>query len=250
MTAASTQADFEKLERRVAHGERRAFLRTLVAMAIPVAAAAVILALTYGEIEDAQAKLQTVEGALAEAKTAEAKAKRETRALEDKAKAAVDEAKSAEQRLAELETRLQDAAKFDRHLYPLGWGGVKSAATLVRDGGHVLMLLLEMRSAGFGWSFANTPDKGFTSPGFAAFVLAELGKLPKDSALAEFRQLPVTRDRPKPGDIVLYEGGYAMFYFEDRQGQAFVVGMTPVGITSLQADFGPKRTGVIRGVLR
>ena len=52
--------------------------------------------------------------------------------------------------------------------------------------------------------------------------------------------------RPKQGDIILYNGGYAMFYFRDSNNVEFVLGMTFRGIVALKADCGAKCRGVIR----
>jgi hypothetical protein len=45
---------------------------------------------------------------------------------------------------------------------------------------------------------------------------------------------PVTE--PSIGDIVYYEGGYSMFYFEIN-GEQFVIGMTPLGIIAQRINF-------------
>ena len=37
-----------------------------------------------------------------------------------------------------------------------------------------------------------------------------------------------------------------MFYFRDRAGTEFVVGMTPIGILALLYEFGPRRLAVLR----
>ncbi|QIA08777.1 hypothetical protein [Draconibacterium halophilum] len=89
----------------------------------------------------------------------------------------------------------------------------------------------------------NSPETGFDSPSFASFMINRHSKT-KVQAQNRYQlrnELP-TSASPEVGDVVFYEHGYAMFYFEYR-GKPFVVGMTPLGLSSLQYDFGPKRLG-------
>lgn len=89
----------------------------------------------------------------------------------------------------------------------------------------------------------NSPEKGFDSPSFAAYMINKFSKteVPSGDRYKLKEILPPTT-QPKVGDIVFYEHGYAMFYFKYRN-QPFVVGMTPIGLTSLNLDFGPKQIG-------
>ncbi|WP_346854740.1 hypothetical protein [uncultured Draconibacterium sp.] len=89
----------------------------------------------------------------------------------------------------------------------------------------------------------NSPELGFDSPSFASFVINRHSKTRIDAnERYKLRELlPSTQD-PKVGDVVFYEHGYAMLYFEYRN-EPFVVGMTPLGLASLQFDFGPKLLG-------
>ena len=60
------------------------------------------------------------------------------------------------------------------------------------------------------------------------------------------RSLPYDDGEPKPGDIVRYDGGYAMFHLLDQKNKPIVMGMTYHGIVVLDADFGADRLHVIR----
>lgn len=84
-----------------------------------------------------------------------------------------------------------------------------------------------------------SPDAGFNSPNFAIYVLQQYDLLPAkfDINGRPWEQLSAIK-APKMGDLVYYEGGYTMFYYEN-QGQAFVIGMTPAGILALKPDFAP-----------
>jgi hypothetical protein len=98
-----------------------------------------------------------------------------------------------------------------------------------------------------GWHLGGqSPEQGFDSPSFAAYVLRRL----KPEALPE---LPATNDlvaasraiisslpstnNPGIGDLNFYPSGYALFRFVDRRGQPFVIGMTPQGIVALDPNF-------------
>jgi len=89
----------------------------------------------------------------------------------------------------------------------------------------------------------NSPEEGFDSPSFAAYMINR-HSLTSINAADRYKLktiLPSTQS-PETGDVVFYEHGYAMFYFEYRN-KPFVVGMTPLGLSSLNYDFGPKRIG-------
>ncbi len=45
------------------------------------------------------------------------------------------------------------------------------------------------------------------------------------------------------GDIIFYETGYTMLYFMDARNSPFCIGMTPVGIMTLNIEFGPRIIG-------
>ncbi|MDF1515536.1 MAG: hypothetical protein P1S60_17135 [Anaerolineae bacterium] len=86
------------------------------------------------------------------------------------------------------------------------------------------------------------PDEGFDSPGFAAFVLEYNDRLTLDDPADRTNLpglLPARTTTPQMGDIIFYEGGYAMFYFVDVNGVPFVVGMTSRGVLVLAPDFAP-----------
>lgn len=84
-----------------------------------------------------------------------------------------------------------------------------------------------------------SPEDGFDSPSFAAFMLERYGLLPASGIDERYRLREVLHpvDKPQIGDVVFYERGYTMFYFEDENGVPFVVGMTPLGVLALEPDF-------------
>ena len=96
-----------------------------------------------------------------------------------------------------------------------------------------------------------TPTEGFHSPTFAAFVLQRIDRSLEGLSVKEVLEslTPVPFQERRPGDIVVYEMGYSMFYFKDNEGTEFVIGMTPVGIAALKLHFGPNIEGVVRAAL-
>ncbi len=90
----------------------------------------------------------------------------------------------------------------------------------------------------------NSPEKGFDSPSFATYMINKFAitKIDNSNRYKLKELLPKIDSQPEVGDLVFYEHGYAMFYFR-YHGKPFVVGMTPIGLTSLTLDFGPKIIG-------
>lgn len=94
-------------------------------------------------------------------------------------------------------------------------------------------------------------EEGFNSPSFAMHVLAQIGRVPAprtpvldQAALRDYllaNGMVQRRERvPRAGDLVLYEDGFAMFYFPDpQQQQPLVIGMTAGGVSVLAPDFAP-----------
>lgn len=89
----------------------------------------------------------------------------------------------------------------------------------------------------------NSPDQGFDSPSFATYIINKYSKTNvATNERYRLKEILPSTTKPKVGDLVFYEQGYAMMYFEYRN-QPFVVGMTPIGLASLTLEFGPKIIG-------
>jgi hypothetical protein len=99
-------------------------------------------------------------------------------------------------------------------------------------------MIYELKNA--RWKFGGVSlEEGFDSPGFAAYVLENVGIISEPVDMASNRLgalLPITNE-PIVGDLIKYELNYYMFYFIDEKGQPFVVGMTPFGVLALRDDF-------------
>ena len=89
----------------------------------------------------------------------------------------------------------------------------------------------------------NSPDQGFDSPSFATYIINKYSKTNvATNERYRLKEILPSTTKPKVGDVVFYEQGYAMIYFEYRN-KPFVVGMTPIGLASLTLEFGPKILG-------
>lgn len=234
----ASESSLEEFEARLERRERRAFVRTLVLTLIPVVAAAVFLWITVDEVRESERKLDRVQTELATAERERDQAVEERQQAQSQTKALRGE-------LRGVQRQLRRSSDFATHVYRLDWSDVKLLASQSPELARLLLAIRARRGVPFDLS--NTPERGFSSPGFAAHILQQLGRLPGDGDPSEaLSRLPSARGSPAPGDIVRYETGYAMFFFRDRSGRPFVVGMTPVGIAALRPNFGPKRQEVLR----
>ncbi len=133
---------------------------------------------------------------------------------------------------------------FDRNRFQMDWTNAKSLLSSVYSSRQERLILdiIRMKMDGVGWKLNGySPEVGFDSPSFAAYLLNKHNILTIDASqryrLPEL--LPET-DNPQSGDLIFYESGYVMFFFRDRYGHPFCIGMTPLGIASLEINFGPK----------
>lgn len=111
---------------------------------------------------------------------------------------------------------------------------------------EILSAILSLGREGVVWS--DTGDDrtaGFHSTAFAAHVLRATGhtmgflELSGDATASRDRLFQSLRykETPSIGDLVFYPGDLVLFYFADRNGQPFVIGMTPRGIRALEPSF-------------
>jgi hypothetical protein len=141
--------------------------------------------------------------------------------------------------------QVQQSTSYKQHLHPLDWTMAKELYSAGDGIGGLLEAILSFSKLNsdqpLKFSLANDPAKGFTSPGFANFILA------KQAPGQSLGNTPAQTGAPKNGDIIRYDGGYAMFYFENPYSHVnFVIGMTPLGIVAVDRNFGPKELGILR----
>jgi hypothetical protein len=263
---------FDRLSAHVEQQQKKAQFRTLALSFATIGIAGLFLLYTFRQIESAQQQLNAVNsqiaGANAQREQAQASLKtaqeglqaaqvraaalaRQVESLQgqlaESQKALADsqrELAETKQELAKAEKELAEALDLEQYIYHLNWGDLKS---MYMEFGAPAMRILEVIDQlkdKVHWDRANDPSQAaYNSPGFAALVLQRLNRLPTNGNLAALARDTGT---PNVGDIVVYEGGYHLFYFRDRSNTEFVVGMTPYGVTALNYDFGGKITGVLR----
>jgi hypothetical protein len=251
--AALDPATLDDLQQRISRGQRAAMLRTAVLSFGIVVVAALFLWFTLRELSKAQTELASVESRIAAAAAAQKVAEDARVAAEQQRAEAEGKLKDAQAAVAQLSGQVADLQKqidglqdrlkavldLDRYAYNLDWRDLKMIAAASGDAYQVLEVI-DRRRQDVHWDMSNTPERGYNSPGFARLVWEELGRQPP------FDRLPRETGEPHPGDIVVYESGYTMFFFRDHEQKPFVVGMTPFGVTALNYDFGAKPVAVLR----
>jgi multidrug efflux pump subunit AcrA (membrane-fusion protein) len=241
----SPDLSLEELEATFRRRERRALRRTTLLTLVPVVAGAALLWLTLDrlhetnqKLERTQRQLEIVTEQLEEATHARDVARREATRLRAQLKR--DRA-----RLQATQRQLRESAKFVGHEHPVTFTDIKGLASTSARAAPLFERIF--RQMPVKWGLANTPKEGFTSPGFAGYVLRGLAPVSASSdpeqALLGLRR---TTEAPFIGDVVLYDTGFAMFYLRDSDHRPYVMGMTPVGVLALEPDFGVKKVAVLR----
>jgi cell division protein FtsB len=149
--------------------------------------------------------------------------------------------------IKDLEASLQQTTQLSRYVHPIDFVDLKMVYSKARHVAPVLGEILDLRERNVGWRIGGTtPEEGFDSPSFAAYILDRNGALPASKGGGSDGLLPRSRhllealpsvSSPQPGDLVFYPSGYALFWFVDHQDKPFVIGMTPSGIVALNPDF-------------
>lgn len=239
--AISSEPKFEELLARIERREATSRRRTVLLSIIPVVIAAVVLGgMTLGVRTLSQrSEVLRVEadGYRKAAGTAQQELARQQ-----------EEVKKLQQRVDELEEQLRRTTDVARFRHDINFVDLKMIASRSPAAARALELILALRERRVGWRLGGrSPDEGFDSPSFAAYVLRQ--RLPASPAApattgtdliaasrALMQTLPRT-DAPGVGDLVFYPAGYALFRFEDGRGRPFVIGMTPQGIVALKPEF-------------
>ena len=153
-------------------------------------------------------------------------------------------------RMREARTHIRAGINLERFKRKLTPNEVRVMGRRSKDVGRLLSELMHYRENGVFWGIGNdadNPAEGFGSAGFAGFLLQRLDLAQKGVKPVEaLQRLPSDEGEPKPGDIVQYDGGFALFHMLDRKKKPIVMGMTHHGIVALDADFGADPVRVIR----
>jgi hypothetical protein len=218
----------QRLWKEASEYEYRARKRAVIYSVIPIALACLLIVITGSQIGKMQQELKTL------------------RIERDNLKADVDVQRKQMRFAANL---LQ--YKYDGN--PLYFIKDNASNPHLQEQVRLLEKIIELDSDDVGWKLGGkSPEEGFDSPNFAAYLLERYTKFElssnSSSALQQLEKaFPVT-PVPKTGDLVIYPNGYTMFYFalEDDQAinrsdhsrsDSFVIGMTPLGILTLRPDF-------------
>jgi hypothetical protein len=145
-----------------------------------------------------------------------------------------------------VEHELRTALIQKQHLRPVDGRDVRALRRHSSREAELLESILDLRSGGVSWAGAGADlEEGFDSPSFVSYVLREfdltmgylkLGDDPHTSSRILFENLRYVPE-PEIGDLIFYPAGYVFFYFQNRRGQPFVIGMTPYGIQALDPQF-------------
>jgi hypothetical protein len=239
----------ERIERR----EQAARLRTILYSLLPVALTIALLGYTASSVSSAK---KQVAGLKTEATTFTTQidtSKKDAESSKAQAQSMQAEAENYKNQVTELQTQLTETQKalseavtLSKSLRPIDYANAKELANRFPGSESLLLELLELRQRRTKWKVGGQSfQEGFDSPSFAMYLLrqkrilgteARTGETLADASRDLANRLPTTKE-PKTGDLVLYPGGYTMFYFDDRQEGAFVLGMTPFGITALRSNF-------------
>jgi hypothetical protein len=256
------QEHIESLARNVEQYEQKARRRAWLSTLVPLLFGGVLLGYTIWQVQFYGQKLTFVQGQLNETtqelgttindleNTREQLGQADTDlgAIQDQlAQTQKDleqtrgELEKTKQELEEATQALKDVNVFIANSYPVDIfalkGGLPGEYPPQED---VLLDITELQFMGTPWNRNGfSEEEGFNSPNFAVYMLQKHGIISDEYGPAarpwEFLR-PVTE--PSMGDLVYYEGGYTMFYYELEDGP-FVIGMTPIGILSLDPDFAP-----------
>ena len=154
-----------------------------------------------------------------------------------KLKADADKAAADSQaRVAELQKRLDQIYDFVPHIVPISEIDEKMAyGALGERGFRIFQMAIADAHQKVPFGGANTPAGGFTSPGYAEYLLSKIGIARPAGALKP------REGAPQNGDIITYQPAYYMFYFRIPDAhKEFVIGMTPEGVLALEPNFGTR----------
>ena len=231
--ATTTDAAFDQLLARIEQREAAARRRTVLLSIVPIAIAGVVLGgMTVG-----------VRRLAHQADTLET----EAQALRTEAAQQQEKIRNLESQVTTLEKQLRETTDLARFRHAIDLTDLKSIASQYPGPARALEFIFTLRERNVPWRLGGrSPEEGFDSPSFAAYVLRQLTPRLVPSLATTNDLVAASRtlmnalprvDTPGVGDLVFYPTGYALFRFADRRGQPFVIGMTPQGIVALEPNF-------------
>jgi uncharacterized protein YoxC len=238
-----------RIERREKYARSRGVIYALV----PVALTVVLFVYAQSSVRNAQKQIDALKTEASTYTTQIDTLKKNTESFKSQTQSLQGDTASYKNQVTELQTQLADTQKalseavsLSRYLRPLDYSNAKELVSRFPGSESLLQDLLDLRQRRIKWKpGGQSTQEGFDSSSFAMYVLKQKRapgiELKNGETLAEashslYEKLAPTT-QPKTGDLVFYSAGYAMFYFADPREGAFVLGMTPVGITALKSDF-------------
>jgi uncharacterized membrane-anchored protein YhcB (DUF1043 family) len=195
---------------------------------------------TTNELDASITALQDTKGKLNQANTdlsaVQEKLDNTSRELENTQK----ELDNIKNELDKANEELKNANIFLANSYSIDALDEKNSLSFFPFQSDVLYYIQQLQYSNVGWNRNGFSEvEGFNSPNFSVYVLQHFGLISDNyNADAKPWQILEPVSEPSIGDIVYYEGGYAMFYFEIN-GDRFVIGMTPLGIIAQRLNFSP-----------
>jgi uncharacterized protein YoxC len=238
---------------RMARQEKSARTRGVLFTLLPVAITVALLDYSQSSVRNAQKQVDVLKAEAATFTTQIEALKTNTESYKSQSQSLQGDTENYKNQVAELQSQLTDTQKalseavsLSRSVRPIDYANAKEFAGRFPGNESLLQDLLDLRQRRIKWkSGGQSPQEGFDSAGFAMYILKQKrasgvelrpGESLSDASHSLYEKLPPTT-QPKTGDLAFYSAGYAMFYFADPREGPFVLGMTPVGITALKADF-------------
>lgn len=252
----------ESLNKNIEQFERKARRRAWLSTVIPLLFGVFLLGFTIWQIQISAQKLADVKNklsstsqeltvanaALLSTRTQLDQTNVDLATLQDKLKSTTTELEKTKEELDKINKELDEATQelkdangFVANAYSINVLDLKgSFLDQFPLQEEVLFDIENLQYAGVGWNRNGfSESEGFNSPNFAVYVLQRHGLISKSyGGNARPWDILTPVSQPSIGDIVYYEKGYTMFYYEFN-GEPFVTGMTPLGIISQKIYFAP-----------
>ncbi|MBI5294101.1 MAG: hypothetical protein HY869_01405 [Chloroflexi bacterium] len=259
------EEQIETLARNIEHREllarRRAWLLSLVPLVFAglllaytvwqVAGAKLELAQTEAQLSNTSSQLDTVESNLtslqSQLPTAQAALTQVGEQLTQSQSAletAQQELDLSQSALATAQVDLDSARAFIRKACPINVEAIKEFMNQETPAVEMLRFLLVMQEDNIRWNPGGfSPEEGFDSPDFALYALQNFGFLTDYGRGSRPWNILRPASSLMDGDIVYYDSGYTMFYYNlpvsygSSDTRECVIGMTPLGIQAQLIDF-------------
>jgi uncharacterized protein YoxC len=239
----------ERIERR----EKSVRIRGVLYSLLPVALTVVLLGYTASTVRNAQKQVDALKTEASTYTTQIDALKKNTETYKTQSQSLQGDTENYKSQVTELQAQLADAQKslseavnLSRAVRTLDSANAKELASRFPGSESLLQDLLDLRQRRIKWKVGGQSlQEGFDSSSFAMYLLRQKrapgvelqpGESLSEASRSLYSKLPATT-QPRTGDLVFYPAGYSMFYFADPQEGAFVLGMTPLGITALKPDF-------------